>query len=589
MPFDSYPHPHNQDPSADASQHQHQQHQQHWPPTLPPSAAHQAPMSEPDAISVAFPAPISAPIDPHTVLSSLDTSPDEVIIGGIGSCFTVTGMHVQTTRDALTIFEACRQSVLPRVIRRLNESEKQQINDGTIVVFDEKEAKMKRWTDGRLWTPSRILGNFLVYRELDRKLQPNQEGANEILRMSGCGNGVSSSSEYKRPGTIANNKGVFYPKSGGLMKRTISLAVPENEDEYLEKIKDGDRVPRVPRVHQQHLISYFRAETSAVLPTPDDIEELRNLRLPLPLLRIQRFRRPVKIEVIGDDGDAYNIYDSDVDEENEDSVRFAGRQPLYSSSSPIPQTAAPMPLPTHTQDLGSADASIQQQQQLLLPSLPPPPQSEQQQHRQLFPPGIMLSQTLLMQTQMMATPDYQIPTTQNMNTQSSAQLQPLSLQSADALATAAALANFTPSAASSLAFDKHAGYLFSTATSAAEGEGGGVGNDNTANQGCNFTQPHYLSSEDIYAAPQGMADATAFNASEELLIRTELGEQLQAAGALEMTADQMSYFNQLYGFAQQQQQQQQPAVVQNPESSSQMVNPQHRGQIECASYSQEDK
>ncbi|PIA18517.1 hypothetical protein COEREDRAFT_19558, partial [Coemansia reversa NRRL 1564] len=76
---------------------------------------------------------------------------------------------IATTRDALTIFEACRQNILPRVVRRLNECEKQQIQAGTIVVFDEKEAKMKRWTDGRLWTPSRIMNNFLVYRELDRK------------------------------------------------------------------------------------------------------------------------------------------------------------------------------------------------------------------------------------------------------------------------------------------------------------------------------------------------------------------------------------------------------------------------------------
>ncbi|KAI8321529.1 hypothetical protein GQ54DRAFT_261608, partial [Martensiomyces pterosporus] len=78
-------------------------------------------------------------------------------------------MKVYSTRDALTIFEACRQGILPRVVRRLTDREKQQIDDGTIIVFDEKEAKMKRWTDGRLWTPSRILDNFLVYRELERK------------------------------------------------------------------------------------------------------------------------------------------------------------------------------------------------------------------------------------------------------------------------------------------------------------------------------------------------------------------------------------------------------------------------------------
>ncbi|KAJ2836641.1 Global transcription regulator sge1, partial [Coemansia erecta] len=118
-------------------------------------------------------------INPQEVISPVNTPPTEVVIGGPGACFTVTGLRIQNTRDALTVFEACRQGLLPRVIRRLNDDEKQQIDDGTVVVFDEKEAKMKRWTDGRLWTPSRILGNFLVYRELEKKIQPNQEGAAE--------------------------------------------------------------------------------------------------------------------------------------------------------------------------------------------------------------------------------------------------------------------------------------------------------------------------------------------------------------------------------------------------------------------------
>lgn len=33
---------------------------------------------------------------------------------------------------------------------------------GAVFVFGEEESGMKRWTDGRLWSPSRISGNFLV-------------------------------------------------------------------------------------------------------------------------------------------------------------------------------------------------------------------------------------------------------------------------------------------------------------------------------------------------------------------------------------------------------------------------------------------
>ncbi|CAO3597762.1 unnamed protein product [Absidia cylindrospora] len=34
---------------------------------------------------------------------------------------------------------------------------------------------IKRWTDGLVWSPSRIFGNFLIYRELDDRKNANDE------------------------------------------------------------------------------------------------------------------------------------------------------------------------------------------------------------------------------------------------------------------------------------------------------------------------------------------------------------------------------------------------------------------------------
>lgn len=76
---------------------------------------------------------------------------------------------VETTADALRIFELCRQGKLARVKRRLYDRERRLIRSGSVFVFDEKESGIRRWTDGRLWSPSRIHGNFLIYRELERK------------------------------------------------------------------------------------------------------------------------------------------------------------------------------------------------------------------------------------------------------------------------------------------------------------------------------------------------------------------------------------------------------------------------------------
>lgn len=76
---------------------------------------------------------------------------------------------VDTTHDALVLLEACNQQQCDRVTRRLQEKERSEITSGSVYVFDENESRIKRWTDGRMWSPSRILGNFLVYRELDKR------------------------------------------------------------------------------------------------------------------------------------------------------------------------------------------------------------------------------------------------------------------------------------------------------------------------------------------------------------------------------------------------------------------------------------
>ncbi|PWN46684.1 hypothetical protein IE53DRAFT_382697 [Violaceomyces palustris] len=77
--------------------------------------------------------------------------------------------YVSTTHDALLIFEAVRRGIMPKITRRLREDERRLIRSGTVFVFDERESGIKRWTDGLLWSPSRILWNFLVYRQIDKK------------------------------------------------------------------------------------------------------------------------------------------------------------------------------------------------------------------------------------------------------------------------------------------------------------------------------------------------------------------------------------------------------------------------------------
>lgn len=70
--------------------------------------------------------------------------------------------YIETTFDSLLVFEAARRGMIPRVTRRLIDRERGMVQSGAVFVFDEHESGIKRWTDGLVWSPSRILGNFLV-------------------------------------------------------------------------------------------------------------------------------------------------------------------------------------------------------------------------------------------------------------------------------------------------------------------------------------------------------------------------------------------------------------------------------------------
>ena len=120
--------------------------------------------------------------------------------GGMNEIETFYGL-IETTADALRIVELCRQGKLGRVSRRLHDKERKMIRSGSVFVFDELESGIKRWTDGRVWSPSRILGNFLIYRELERKTDDDQPPAmqeannddNFELELMGEFNGSGSS------------------------------------------------------------------------------------------------------------------------------------------------------------------------------------------------------------------------------------------------------------------------------------------------------------------------------------------------------------------------------------------------------------
>ena len=120
--------------------------------------------------------------------------------------------HIKSSNDAILLLSACdlpapgspsplllaHDHALPpprRVTRRLLDAERADlVASGSVFVWDEKEAGMKRWTDGRVWSASRVSGCFLTYRELEARKKMSTAA-------SSMGDGPTSN-QYKPDGLI---------------------------------------------------------------------------------------------------------------------------------------------------------------------------------------------------------------------------------------------------------------------------------------------------------------------------------------------------------------------------------------------------
>lgn len=74
---------------------------------------------------------------------------------------------LHTEQECQALIRYAQTGYIGRIRRRLNEPEKNQIRPGSIFIYMEQESGIRRWTDKREWTPSRVQGIFLIYRELN--------------------------------------------------------------------------------------------------------------------------------------------------------------------------------------------------------------------------------------------------------------------------------------------------------------------------------------------------------------------------------------------------------------------------------------
>ncbi|RUO95874.1 Gti1/Pac2 family-domain-containing protein [Jimgerdemannia flammicorona] len=182
--------------------------------------------------------------------------------------------YVKTPQDAIVLFEACRRSYLSRVQRRLSEKERAAVRSGSVFVWDEREAGMRRWTDGRTWSPSRVSGSFLTYRELDSKRRGSSSSSRGSVDASS--DDTDSSESYANSSNAASaavhssssssssssSKPSFSYKADGLVKQSFSICTA---------------------THQKlHLICYYTKQDilNERLKTPIQDDKLKNIAIP---------------------------------------------------------------------------------------------------------------------------------------------------------------------------------------------------------------------------------------------------------------------------------------------------------------------
>lgn len=214
---------------------------------------------------------------------------------------TFTG-HVSTTNDALILFEACLTGQLSHVPRRPHDRERNMlIRSGCVFIYEENASGIKRWTDGVTWSPSRILGNFLVYRELDKPFPPGEK--KRAMKKNSRTRPSRPGEPYPRPDT---NHATYSPTIPSSATFSADRAPNEMERSLIGSLVDSygfkadGLVKKTMSVTVQgvthHLVSYYSVSdvVNGQLRTPAQTENLNYVRPRPELTSKQSFRSPLE-------------------------------------------------------------------------------------------------------------------------------------------------------------------------------------------------------------------------------------------------------------------------------------------------------
>ena len=164
-------------------------------------------------------------------------------------------------------------------------------------IYEENASGIKRWTDGVTWSPSRILGNFLVYRELDKPFPPGEKKRamkKQQRRPSRPGEPYARTSDV---GSYSDNQPSTFPPDHSASAEVERQLIGSLVDSY--GFKNDGLVKKTMSVTvggvTHHLVSYYHVNDVLTnqLRTPGQTENLQYIRPRAELTQKQSFRAPI--------------------------------------------------------------------------------------------------------------------------------------------------------------------------------------------------------------------------------------------------------------------------------------------------------
>lgn len=205
--------------------------------------------------------------------------------------------YLGSTFDALVLLEACLRGQLTHVPRRPQDRERSElIHSGNIFIYEEGASGIKRWTDGVNWSPSRILGNFLIYRELAKPFPPGEKKRALKKGKKAPVNGVSKRSQS--PPSVRASAALGPGPDGGMNKDLERALVGSLVDSYTFKEKGliKKTISIANRNVLHHIVSYYDCDDviQGRLRQPTESPEFAEC-IPRPeLMARQNFRSPLE-------------------------------------------------------------------------------------------------------------------------------------------------------------------------------------------------------------------------------------------------------------------------------------------------------